>query len=157
MCESQIWTWAQRCRGIIFFIIAGLWYTKEGKPRNHNPNLSTVITRIFPSSVFPSSFGNILNQQLIGRPHVYFVGDTLFIMLGRASLRNCMRWMAWNCLLHAQRCVRSFGSISYALKTVRYWRYCVIPHVFVERLPTDVWWTVCKSLPPFPWDISLLV
>ena len=65
----------------------------------------------------------------------------------------CFQW----CLLHAQRCVRSFGSIAYECKTVRYWQCCVIPHVFGERLPTDVWWTACKFLPPFPWDFSFLV
>ena len=65
----------------------------------------------------------------------------------------CFQW----CLLHAQRCVRSFGSISYACKTARYWQSCVILPFFGERLPTDVWWTVCKFLPPFPWDTLLLV
>ena len=32
--------------------------------------------------------------------------DLLSLILGH-SLRNCMRWMAWHCLLHAQRCVWS--------------------------------------------------
>ena len=61
------------------------------------------------------------------------------------------------CGFNAQRCVCFFGSISYACKTARCWQSCVILPFFGERLPTDVWWTTCKFLPPFPWDISLLV